>query len=963
MPRINIYEHSETYSFQTKNNSYATVAFPIAAIWGPTFVEGDEDANPDWVHFSSGYRGTTDFMATFRGANPYLGAREKSFDYALKLLAAGYDILVKRVDGLGNKSRNDIFVIPAGGTAPIPANCNLVLKPNGSDTTTGADYETIPYRFYIPRLSDNEIVWDYSYDSALNVKYKVTSRAKDATTGKWLPKTSEDATNEFRINAKTAANADLIVAFGKPNIITSQVKSTGTEIVLDGNKAMGKQVTVTGTVQVSVYTTDGTLLERRNITITETSVYKGANDSTDLVSEITVDSVLAPEFTYIDITALPAILSLKAAYDATANIYSGAPTTEDADADKKYGFFTYRLGEAWTYETPAPTPESAIATVSGTGVTAATVTAATFGTQVNHQNGTYIFTYDTDHWVLAGNTVDITAYGISITGTPEDSDTISVAYTAAVVPVTYIISAAGNGATIPVGTQKLRVQAKFPGSFGNNLKVRIKCGLNGDGFKIGTVEVFDNNGYNDNPDEIVPTDQLLELVPVAFEADAATDSRPLITEATFSNLDAPLFMLTGTASTELDPSTYPTGVQVTSLFYGTDYATRIGNNPIQSSDITDIVEKRFDTSSSYYTYIKNVADAAESAHDSDTLIRLYNQQMLYQRFQACVGELTDPIVYDWDALVQGIADDQFVPKSYLESNPEFTVEYEVSTLVTKMIEVAANSKCGAALIGTPFGMPRGIQTGTGASVVKTGALRYKDNISQAVGPTYSTFGEVVGPWCKTTLAIAGANSWIAPEIAHLLLIINAKGIGGQNKWWMIPAGMLGTGVVHTPEYKIKKKYLDLIQDHDEGVCLNPLMEVPGKGFTCFGNSTLWDKPLGTYNALQNLSTRFLTNRVKQRIWDTALQILFKYNNEDAYSHFYAGLSPLLDEMRAVGALVGNEYNPWGYRIIMNPDIVNLDRINANTVIGRVELAVAGVIDTVEVDLFLLPPTGFQETYD
>ena len=48
---------------------------------------------------------------------------------------------------------------------------------------------------------------------------------------------------------------------------------------------------------------------------------------------------------------------------------------------------------------------------------------------------------------------------------------------------------------------------------------------------------------------------------------------------------------------------------------------------------------------------------------------------------------------------------------------------------------------------------------------------------------------------------------------------------------------------------------------------------------------------------------------------------------------------------------------------MNPDIINLDRINANTVIGKVELAVTGVIDTVDVDLFLLPPTGFMETYD
>ena len=143
-----------------------------------------------------------------------------------------------------------------------------------------------------------------------------------------------------------------------------------------------------------------------------------------------------------------------------------------------------------------------------------------------------------------------------------------------------------------------------------------------------------------------------------------------------------------------------------------------------------------------------------------------------------------------------------------------------------------------------------------------------------------------------------------------------------------------------------------IEDHESAI-----------GAYLLEGGTLWDKPLGTYNALQNLSTRFLTNRVKQRIWDTALQILFRYNNEDAYSHFYAGLSPLLDEMRSVGALTGNEYNPWGYRIIMNPDIINLDRINANTVIGKVELAVTGVIDTVDVDLFLLPPTGFMETYD
>ena len=952
MPRINIHEHSETYSFQTRNNSYGTVALPIAAIWGPAYVEGDEDTNPDWVHFSSGYRGTTDFMSTFRGPNTYLGAREKSFDYALKLLAAGYDILVKRVDGLGNKSHNDLFPEAAG----TPAYMTAGLKPE-SDVAT--EYAVLPYRLYMPLPTldsqTGKIVWSYS-DPAFDddsIRCSIVRKVRGEG-GKWVDDGTE---NNFRIQAKsTGGSLNLQVIVGKPNIITSQIKTSNVSISVSTAIEKGKMVTTTGTVPISVFTSDGTLLERRNITITETTEYMGA--SAPIQANIKVDSVLVPEFTYIQIDEIPALLSLKAVYDEDIKtLYA------NTSAAFGKGLFVFNLGTAWT-----PTEGKAEASLTATGVTRATVDYQKFSNKVQGVDGTYTFTCN-NGWTLGTEEtqVNLEDYGITITGTAATDDVISVAFTLGADP--NILAAdhtEGVANSIPESTNALRLVAKFPGTFGNNLKVRVRCGVDGNGYKIGTVEVFNNNGYRTHPNEIVPTDQLLELVSVAFDDEAATDNRPLITEATLTNLDTPKF-INYTTDVEISPAQYPTGAQVISLLYGTDYVTELTDaagqqSAITAQDVTDIVAERFNTSSSYYSYIEEVAGAYASS-DQDALIRLYNQQVLYKRFYSSVDELTDPIVYDWDALIQGIADDQYVPKSYLESHPEFYMDYEVSALVIKMIQVAAESKCGATFLGTPFGMPRGIQTGIGANAVKTGALKYKDSVSQAVGAEYSTFGEVVGPWCKTTLPIAGSNSWIAPEVAHLLLIINAKGIGGVNKWWMVPAGMLGSGIVHSPEYKIKKHYLDLIQDHDQGVCLNPLMEVPGKGFTCFGNSTLWDKPLGTYNALQNLSTRLLTNRVKQRIWDTALQILFRYNNEDAYSHFYAGLSPLLDEMRSVGALTGNEYNPWGYRIIMNPDIINLDRINANTVIGKVELAVTGVIDTVDVDLFLLPPTGFQETYD
>lgn len=188
MPRINIYEHSETYSFQTKNNSYATVAFPIAAIWGPTFVEGDEDANPDWVHFSAGYRGTTDFVQTFRGANNYLGAREKSYDYALKLLASGYDILVKRVDGLGDKSYNSQYIIPTGSDSsmPAPATANLVLYPLQTSTPSSYQYDNIPYRFYNAKLVNKKVVWGYEDNGIESLRYTVTPAVYDEATGNGL---------------------------------------------------------------------------------------------------------------------------------------------------------------------------------------------------------------------------------------------------------------------------------------------------------------------------------------------------------------------------------------------------------------------------------------------------------------------------------------------------------------------------------------------------------------------------------------------------------------------------------------------------------------------------------------------------------------------------------------------------------------------------------------------------------
>lgn len=98
--------------------------------------------------------------------------------------------------------------------------------------------------------------------------------------------------------------------------------------------------------------------------------------------------------------------------------------------------------------TGSDTDASATATVSSqnTGITAATVTASTFETAVHGVGGTYHFTYMTYPFVPEGEQlnpkwwlgnigdteVDIEDYGIVVTGTPAEGDSVFVNFTAAV---------------------------------------------------------------------------------------------------------------------------------------------------------------------------------------------------------------------------------------------------------------------------------------------------------------------------------------------------------------------------------------------------------------------------------------------------------------------------------------------------------------------------------------------------
>lgn len=84
------------------------------------------------------------------------------------------------------------------------------------------------------------------------------------------------------------------------------------------------------------------------------------------------------------------------------------------------------------FKLPGTIDPEASAVVTGTGITAATVTASTFSTKVSGVSGTYEFVYDGTNtaWKLGTDTVTLSQYGIVETGTAADGDKITVTFVA-----------------------------------------------------------------------------------------------------------------------------------------------------------------------------------------------------------------------------------------------------------------------------------------------------------------------------------------------------------------------------------------------------------------------------------------------------------------------------------------------------------------------------------------------------
>ena len=71
---------------------------------------------------------------------------------------------------------------------------------------------------------------------------------------------------------------------------------------------------------------------------------------------------------------------------------------------------------------------TASASITATGITAASVVSSTFQDMAGDTTASYTFTYTSGNWQLSGNNVNLSDYGISYTGVPANNDQIIISY-------------------------------------------------------------------------------------------------------------------------------------------------------------------------------------------------------------------------------------------------------------------------------------------------------------------------------------------------------------------------------------------------------------------------------------------------------------------------------------------------------------------------------------------------------
>lgn len=491
------------------------------------------------------------------------------------------------------------------------------------------------------------------------------------------------------------------------------------------------------------------------------------------------------------------------------------------------------------------------------------------------------------------------------------------------------------------------LKAKYPGTFGNSLMATLNKVPNRNYWNLITY-VIDASGVKTAVENIV----------FAFDLNNSTDSILHIQEIE-SNFFT--FIVSGKISDDADFGDISSGIII-----GANADTK-GSDRAADIDVAAMMDEAISLATARYATVSATAgtdyiaalNTVKAANiDAATAATFRYNEWLYTNALDVYDLLKDKLAYNPNRVISPGWDDQNITEI---DGTVVTRLGAISPLHVKLMDVAYYSRCATALIDIPKCLPRSAVYNESSKDDEQG---YAQMLSRYVpsnaandvnGSLYHTHSALFAPWGQYTYV--GTNKQNPASPSFLKLLIDRAMILNQSLQyeWAMPTSRKHNLALGKLDYTVPKKLLDTWQKL-EGVGVNVITNIPDLGISLWGNSTLYEVPPATYQALANLSTRFLVNAIENVAYKAGISITFQYNNDEAYSRFYAAVTPILDTMKNAGAIDG-------YHVKMSADINGLDQVNANTVIGKIYLVINGVINDIIVDLVALPPgtdlTQFQ----
>lgn len=485
---------------------------------------------------------------------------------------------------------------------------------------------------------------------------------------------------------------------------------------------------------------------------------------------------------------------------------------------------------------------------------------------------------------------------------------------------------------LKTGDGTFSIKAKYPGTFGNTLQVVLRKVPNRDYWNIITYTI-DASGVR----------SALENIIFVFDIDKSTDSILHIDEVESSFLS-----ITCKGITKNDVEFKAEAVSLTG---GTDVAA---NTETMMDDAIALATARYKaagyTDAGSTAYVTALTSAKSTITDAVSTSTIKYREWTYTYALEVYELIKDKLSYNPNRIISPGWDDQDYKFLTGELVDNIT---EISPIHIKLMDVAYYSRCATAFLDIPKSLPR--SKVYNESLVE-GESGYAQLLSRYVPSNalydlntslYSTHSALFAPWGQYTYVGTGKQAPASPSfqalMIHRAMILNQA----VQYEWALPTNRKHNLKLGKFDYNVPKKLLDEWQSL-EGVGVNIITTIPDLGTTVWGNSTLYEVPPATYQALANLSTRFLVNAIEDVVYRAGISITFTYNNTDAYGSFYAAVTPILDTMKNVGAIED-------YLVKMSADIDGEDRVNANTVIGKIWITVNGVINDIIVDLVALPP--------